>query len=327
MDQELTTAGAGTLVLSQGRSLDQNAAAVYLARLAPGSRRTMRQALDTIASLVSSGQTDALGLDWSRMRFQHTAAIRAELAESYAPATVNKMLSALRGVLKAAWRLGQVNAETYRRAADLEGVKGERLPAGRGLTSGEISALFATCAQDQTPAGVRDAAILTLLRLGLRRQEVADLDVGNLDQQGETVKVFGKGSKERLVPLTGGAVEALVDWLNLRGDDPGSLLLQVNKVGQVIRKGISSQAVYNVLTKRAAQAGIKELTPHDWRRTFAGDLLDAGADLVTVQKLMGHASPTTTARYDRRPEAAKRRAVDLLHIPYHRRTLRGRECG
>lgn len=78
-----------------------------------------------------------------------------------------------------------------------------------------------------------------------------------------------------------------------------------------------------MLTKRAALAGVKDLSPHDWRRTFAGDLLDAGADLVTVQKLMGHADPKTTAAYDRRPDAAKRRAVDLLHVPYRRRTLTG----
>ena len=307
------------LALSRPIPLDQHPAAVYLGRLSQGSRPTMRDALDIIARLV--GATDALSLDWARLRFQHTAAIRSALAAKYAPATANKMLSALRGVLREAWRLGQMDAEAYQRAADIEGVKGERLPAGRSLTLGEIKAIFDACEADQTAAGVRDAAVLALLRLGLRRAEIAGLTLADYDSTGQAVKVRGKGDKERLVPLVGGAGQAMTDWLTLRGDDPGPLLLAVNKGGRVVRHGITAQAVYYILRKRAGQAGVKDVRPHDWRRTFAGDLLDAGADLVTVQKLMGHADPKTTARYDRRPEAVKRKAVGLLHVPYTRRAL------
>ena len=72
------------------------------------------------------------------------------------------------------------------------------------------------------------------------------------------------------------------------------------------------------LSKRAEQAGIAAFTWHDIRRTAAGDLLDVGADIVTVQRLLGHANPRTTARYDRRPEEAKRQAVAKLHVPYRR---------
>jgi len=303
------------------RPIDQNPAAVYLASLAPRSRRTMRGALEKIADLVSGGEANALTLEWGRLRFQHTAAIRAHLAEEYSPSYANLALSALRRVLKESWRLEQMTAEEYARAADLDQVKGERLPAGRSLTPGEISAMFAACAADQTRAGARDAAILALLRVGLRRREIAELKLGDYDPEGQTLRVRGKGNKERAVPIANGAAEALADWLSFRGDHPGRLLLAVNKGGRILRKGLTPQAVYNALAKRAEQAEVKELTPHDWRRTFAGDLLDAGADLVTVQKLMGHASPTTTARYDRRDERAKARAVGMLHTPYHRRTL------
>src|SRR5207244_1685210 len=78
-------------------------AAVYLARLAPGSRRTMSGALRTIAAIVSSGELTAAELPWHRLRYEDTQAVRAVLAERYAPASVNKHLAALRGVLREAW--------------------------------------------------------------------------------------------------------------------------------------------------------------------------------------------------------------------------------
>jgi len=80
------------------------------------------------------------------------------------------------------------------------------VPVGRNLTPGEIAAVFATRTQDTTPAGIRHTAGLALLRLGLRRQEVAGLALDDCDQAEETVKVRGKGDKERLVPLTSGAL-------------------------------------------------------------------------------------------------------------------------
>jgi integrase len=158
-----------------------------------------------------------------------------------------------------------------------------------------------------------------LYACGLRRAEVVGLDVGDFDSDSGKLTVrSGKGRKARIVYVTNGALAALNNWLAVRGaasDTP--LFLGVNKAGRIdYERRLSTQAIYHILKTRAAQAGVKEFSPHDFRRTFAGDMLDRGADISTVARLMGHASVTTTARYDRRDEETKKKAAGLLHFPY-----------
>ena len=300
---------------------DQHPAAVYLAGLSASSKVTMRWALDTVAELM--GAPDAAAVDWSRMRYQHATAIRGHLAEHYAPATANMILSALRGVAKAAWRLGQMTAEEYQRVADVKSIRGSTLPAGRHLPLGELWALMRVCINDPSPAGVRDAAIIAILYAGgLRRAELVSLDVEDYDAAEGSLKVTGKGRKERLVPVNNGAKDALDDWLLIRGGELGPLFWAIDKGGNLRPGRLTTQAIYNLLQKRAGQAEVNHLSPHDMRRTFVSELLDAGADIATVQKLAGHSNVNTTARYDRRGEEAKRRAIELLHVPYRRRSPR-----
>lgn len=321
---ELAEAGAELLPVPAHVPASQRAGAVYLAGLAEGSRRTMEQALDAIAQLATGGAMDAASMPWAALRFQHTAAIRAQLAERYAARTANKMLSALRGVLKAAWRLGQMDTDSYMRAVDIENVtvsgvaQAER---GTHATAGELGALLSACAADGTAAGVRDAAIIALgYACGLRRAELAGLTLADFDRERSVLTVCGKRNKTRMMPLTNGTLDALSDWLYLRGDAPGPLFLRIRKGDHIAHgEGFSAQAVYTMIAGRCKQAGVKELRPHDLRRTFAGDLLDKGEDLATVQQLMGHSSPVTTAGYDRRPGETRRRAVAKLHVPYRRR--------
>lgn len=297
---------------------DENPALVYLARLGPGSRRTMRGSLDRIADIVSGGTMDHSTLPWHMLRYQHTNAIRTRLAERYAPGTANKMLAALRGTLKEAWRLGAMDAEAYHRAADVSTVRGERLPAGRALTTGEVRALFDACGRDGSPSGARDAALLAVLfGCGLRRAEAVGLDVADYTPDtGEVVVRAGKGNKDRLVWASRGARAALDAWLEVRGTEPGPLFWPIRKGGRMEARRMTTHALYLALKRRAKASGVPPFTPHDLRRTFISNLLDAGADISTVQQLAGHASVTTTQRYDRRGEKAKAEAVELLHVPF-----------
>lgn len=300
-------------------SLENNPAAVYLATLKQSSRRPQKQALNLIASLLTSGTADCLTLDWSQVRYQHTAAIRSKLMGGYSPATANRILSALRGVLQQAWLLGQMTAEDYHRAARINSVIGETLPAGRELLAEEIQALLDDCVHDDRTSGVRDAAVISVMYSGgLRREEVTKLDIDDYIERGGKLIVRGKRSKERTVYLAEGAIAALADWLGIRGvEAAGPLFFAVTKTGKIMYgRRLTPQAIYVLLMRRATRAGVESFTPHDLRRTFVSDLLDAGVDLATVAKMAGHSNVQTTARYDRRPEKRKQDAANLLKIPY-----------
>ncbi len=299
-------------------SADRHPALVYLARLAPGSRRTMRAALTAMAQRLSGNRCDLWTLDWHELRYQHTAALRALLAEQYAPATVNKMLAALRGTLKECWRLGLVSAEDYHRATDLPSVRGSTLLRGRALSAGELRTLLGACGGDRTAAGTRDGALVaTLYGAGLRRSESVALEVRDYDPETGALTVrAGKGRKDRTAYAPGGCRAALAAWLSVRGQEPGPLFVPINKAQRLTFRAMSDQAVLYILRKRALAAGLASFSPHDLRRTFIGDLLDVGADIATVQKMAGHANVQTTARYDRRGEGVKKKAADLLHVPF-----------
>jgi integrase len=278
----------------------------------------MGKALNVIARMLTNGQGDALSLDWSKLRYQHTAAIRAVLMEQYAPATANRMLCALRRTLKEARRLRLMSADDYDAAVDLKSVRGDSPLRGRVLMTSEIAALLRVCKNDPSPIGARDAALIAILAgSGIRRSEAVALEVADFDRETGAIGVRqGKGGKSRTVYLPVGATRAVKAWLEVRGDSPGALLNPVRRGGHIEAKGMTDQAVMVILQKRGGQAGIAVFSPHDFRRTFITNLLEAGADVLTVSRLAGHSNPATSLKYDWRGEDAKRRAIQLLHVPY-----------
>jgi site-specific recombinase XerD len=337
----------------QERPASQQPATVYLEGLGQGSKRTMREALFTLVQLLVPETVfadPALAIatfPWEALRFEHTTVLRARLAERYKHSTANKHLSALKGVLKAAWQLGFVPVEDYHRAIDVKRIRGTALPAGRSLKEGELRALLLACQADHTIKGCRDLALIALLfATGLRRQEITLLDVSDYDRDTHALRVRGKGQKERVVYVEApGAYEALDRWLQVRAEVPGPLFPRIRRGGHLVHtfptettslykegevqtdppskqgestfllQRLTAQGVYAVVLERVEEAALLKLTTHDFRRNFVGDLLDHGVDLSTTQKLAGHASPATTARYDRRPEATKKKAAGTLHVP------------
>ena len=290
-------------------------ATVYLNSLSPGSRVTMRSSLNAIADLLTEGECDALSLDWSRLRYHHTAAVRSALKQRLASTTTNKMLVALKRVLKEAYRLDLMSAEHYQKAVDLAPVRGKSKLRGRALTQAELKRVMQSLESGQN-IDLRDGAVIAILRCGgIRRQEIVRLKIEDLDlETGELEIHHGKGNKYRLVYLTSEAVAMVKDWLVVRGNADGALICPMSKGGKVNLRHFAADGdgIYKLVKARTSLAGVKQFSSHDFRRTFCSDLLSGGEDVFTVQELAGHSSANTTAKYDRRGEARKRRAVKHL---------------
>src|SRR4028119_290502 len=115
-DSPITTSSPeeSSLALTAPLPLTRHPAHVYLTSLGQGSRPTMRGSLNTIAAMLTSGECDAMTLDWTKLRYHHTAAVRAVLMEKYSPATTNKMLTALKRVLQEALKLELISDKDYK---------------------------------------------------------------------------------------------------------------------------------------------------------------------------------------------------------------------
>ena len=296
----------------------------YLAGQEAGSRPTMACSLRRLARELVG--LDARAVPWHRLRAPHLVQIRAWCsAQGYAPSTTNRYLAAARGVLGAAYELDLLDHEDYHRARAVRGVRGSRLGgalAGRHVSASELEQLATATrvGRGGGARGARDLAILALLAGGgLRRAEVCSLDVAAF--AGRQIIVTGKGGRERIVPLAPGAADAVHAYLGrlaVTGEfDAGEPLVVATRGRRVLVRGqrLSAPQVRQVLSGLARRAAVAPLTPHDLRRTYAGALLDAGVDLPTVQRLMGHSSPVTTASYDRRDLRALEDAASRLWFP------------
>ncbi len=293
---------------------DKTASEIYLLSLQSSqSRITMDSLLNVIAQKFQK-QKRHQQVDWSQLNYQVILMLMSELSqEKKSPATINIYLSALKGVAKEAWRKGLINVEAYQHIKEIKRVKGSRTTKGRALELDELNSLIDYCMMQDGVIAMRDAAVIALVYgAGLRRHEAAGLMLSDLNIPEASLRVLGKGNKERVNALHNRILEILDVWLIERGLEPGPLFQRARKGNKLINEPISGQTIYDIIIRRYKEAGLKRLTPHDLRRTFATKLLENGEDVFLVQDLMGHASVETTKNYDRRAESAKKKAARAL---------------
>lgn len=303
-----------------------NPARLYLTGLSASARRSTEAWLQRFASLF--GHT-VDSFPWTELSPAHVLTARGLLRETgMAPPTINLLLSHLRGVARTLRRARPdlISAETCAAICEVESVKGQSAPAGRALREAEIEALVRVCARDTSPAGARDLALISLLYYqGLRRDEACRLEPEDWRARDRRLRVLGKGAKEEFVYVESRETRlALGRWLKRRGRVTGRLFCSVWRGGRIrvdeaLARRLSGDAVYKIVERRAHQAGLRPCTPHDLRRSAITHLLERGADALKVQAFARHEQLSTTTRYDRRREEAKkdaaRQLAELKRVP------------
>ena len=211
----------------------------------------------------------------------------------YAPATVSRNISSIKGFYTYMNKIGKIKtnpSETIK-----EPKLGIHLPTY--LTIDEVNKLLDI--NIQTNYDYRNKAILELMyATGLRISEVVDLEFKNIDFDDCIVRIIGKGSKERIVPINDYAIDALKDYINIAR--PCMLIKGENNYIFINNHGskMTRQGIFKMIKKECLIKGItKNISPHTLRHTFATHLLENGADLRVIQELLGHSDISTTQIY------------------------------
>lgn len=285
----------------------------YLQSLAASGREPMRSLLRQ-AVRVKNFQGELEQFPWEELTYEDVAALKTLLVDANKSAsTINTTLAAVRGVLRTAYYMELIPLEQLARIGRVAFVRSGSTKTGRALTKAEVRRLLGACRRDPTPRGARDRAILELiLTTGLRRAEVAALETEDLDESTRELNVRkSKGGVRRMVDIPTDTFRRLQSWFACRGEDPGPIFCPVRN-GRVLPRKMTTQAIYDVVRRRAIAAQIQPCTPHDLRRTFCTRLLEKNVDLNTVRQLAGHQRIETTIQYDHRDTRARRRIAKQI---------------
>lgn len=290
------------------------------------SETTAQQRIDARRTSGQHGAPDVAGrigggTITEQIVYADSEAIRAYLAflseQRYSPATMARKIATLRSFYKWLQRRGYVTANPMTLIRTPR--QSKRLP--KAITVEQIELLL-SAPDDGEVLGARDRAILeTLYSTGIRISELVGLDTKDLDEPGEALRIRGKGKKERLVPVGSHALGSIRQYVRLLRADarlgaplhtPAGLdrPLFINKHGG----RLSSRSVRRKLDKYLRQVGLDpDISPHTLRHSFATHLLDNGADLRSVQELLGHQSLSTTQVYTHLSTKRLRDAYDQAH--------------
>ena len=274
---------------------------VYLRANLAVSEHTLRAYVSDLRSFTTYCQVDELSTENIRS-VVILRAIRAWLAslvqQGKSRSTISRRTASIRSFTAWAYRRGYLDSDPGLLVTSARG--DQKLPQVQTPSdTAELLSYAATRTREEnSPAAIRDWAILeTIYATGIRVSEVCSLDTTSIDQQGMTLRVIGKGNKERVVPFTRACLSALQAWLS--HGRPSFAIPEAGRALFVGDKGrrIDPRVIRAMIHRMCAQAGVRDLAPHALRHTAATHILAGGADLRAVQEMLGHSSLQTTQRY------------------------------
>lgn len=288
--------------VKNGKKSPNNPALSYLLRLrSKKSQKTMRSCLTSVSSMF--GCNEPLHFDWSSLtRDMIQVVLQRLLNEHKAPNTINLILCAIKGVAEEARASRLMDADNYHDVKNIKRIRGARISRGRMLECTEIKRLFTFLDIQTTGAAIRDAALISLMfGCGLRRSEVADLDIDHIDFENNKIDIHGKGNKERINYMPPETAKRMCLWVDtVRGDHSGPLFTRIRKNDDVTSDRLTTNGIGFIIKQLVTKLSLKSFTPHDLRRSYASLLLENGEDILTVKEALGHASVVTTQQYDKR---------------------------
>ena len=293
--------------------------------VARGSDKTALLRLERLARVAMAARpgvtpVEVWSSNWAAMSAPAAEALDRAIREKWsAISTRNAMRDSVRAVFRECVRAGLLTndqATPLLNAVRPEKAGRDEERQARGhVPADRLATVMHELAQDTSLTARRDTALVALLAgAGLRRFEASLADLADLDGAQETLIVRGKGGAIRDVPLSPGVRRAMRAWLELRGSTPGPLLNPVTRTKPrhaILQRRLSVTTIAQTIARRFGA----DVSPHDLRRTFTGDMLDSGADLSSVSKVLGHRNPATTAGYDRRGPSTRRALVERMLFP------------
>ena len=294
----------------------QNPLILLLLNQSARSRDLTRRRLEIIMEVLECPETNPFTYPWWEMDYLDMLRLQSKLFQQQSRRYTETIMEVPRSLLKMCWRLGLMEGEAFRRAISLDRPRRIAKVHRSLVTDEELAALFHDCAGDSTNRGIRDAAIIAVLRTtGIRRAELSNLVFERYDQLLGEFEVWGKFQLRRTVYMTGLAKEAVDRWIQIRGSMPGPFFYPIYNDGLKRARRMGHYTVHKMLHTRSRRAGIPHITPHDLRRTFISRLLLDGIDPLTVQTMAGHKSLQSTQIYDLRGEVAKKQAAQRIALP------------
>lgn len=289
----------------------------YLSGYCEASQKAMTSSLTTLAiALTEKPDAKPEDIKVEHLTYQRIMTARKVMAESLAVTYVNHIIVCMRGLIRAFGALKLMPKDDVEFLATIPNVKGTRVAPGRNVSQDEIAALFKAIEDTriEAPTQVRDKSILALMfGCGLRRSEVCKLNLSDVAIHCGRLRVHGKGNKERIVYASGKTLQYLKDWMHYRNKMvDGPLFPTLNSKTM---RPMTPQNLNRIFNELIEASGVEDMTTHDARRTWVSNMLDAGVDLATVQRAAGHASPATTAKYDRRKDDQLKAAAEKVVMP------------